>query len=75
MSQGSALAAPCGSRCLTFALGAQEKKKFITYIVQITCAYDQVRIAYKSILLTKNYKKLNVHDQKFTKCPLDLIKS
>lgn len=34
-----------------------------------------MHITYKSILLTKNYKKLNVRDQEFTKYLLDLTKS
>ena len=50
-----------------------DKKKMIinllltVYIVQITCAYDQMCIAHKSISLRKNYKKFNVHDLKIYK--------
>ena len=36
--------------------------KFITYIAPITCAYDQMRMTYKSVLTNKK-----LYDQKFTK--------
>ena len=50
-------------------LGDKKKNdnKFITYSVYCGNYFVQMRIAYKSILLRKNYKKFNVHDLKIYK--------
>ena len=74
MSQGSTLAAPCGPWYFTFAPEGQEKKKIII-LCKLHVYMIKMCITYKSILLTKNYKKLNVRGQKFTKYLLDLVKS